>query len=407
MLVSEGIKQLQEDWVARVSQKLGKSEWGRQYITEELERFFGLLIQAVESGDPGWLNPLLIDWAGSRTETDLESDEVTLSPVLNVIMEEMVASAKENLPEEDALSIVEALLPIFHYSYENIAQHEILVRVGYISAKLEKIQRELSRLDRSKSDFIAVAAHELKTPLTLIEGYTSMLGDITSKSSDESAGMLIDGIGKGIQRLGEIINDMIDVSMIDNDLLSLSFQPIWLNRIFEALQKEVQPHVENRNQNLIVEDFPGSDEMIFADTERIYQALRNVLTNAIKYTPDGGTIHVDGRLLSDFVEIRVKDEGIGIAPENQTRIFEKFSSLGDTMTHSSSKVSFKGGGPGLGLPITRGILEAHGGSIWVESDGYDEENFPGCMFHILLPMRKEPPDEQVAKLFNISEDEKP
>jgi len=405
MLVSEGIKQLQSDWITRVSQKLGKSEWGRQYVSEELERFFGLLIQAVESGDPGWLNPLLIDWAASRTETDLESEEVTLSPVLNIIMEEMVAAAKANLATEDAINLVDGLLPFFHYCYEKIAQHEILVRVGYISAKLEKIQRELSRLDRSKSDFIAVAAHELKTPLTLIEGYTSMLGDITKQSADGSAGMLIEGIGKGIRRLGEIINDMIDVSMIDNDMLSLSFQPIWLNRIFEALQKEVNPHVDNRSQTLIVEDFPGSDEMIFADTERIYQALRNVLTNAIKYTPDGGTITVDGRVLSDFIEIRVTDEGIGIAPDNQTRIFEKFGGLGDTMTHSSSKVGFKGGGPGLGLPITRGILEAHGGSIWVESEGYDEENLPGCIFHILLPMRKEPPDEQVAKLFNTSSNE--
>ena len=404
MLVSESIRQIQGDWVERASQKLGKSEWGRQYVITELERFFGLLIQAVESGDPGWLNPLLIDWAASRTETDLETEEMTLSPVLHTIMDEMVASAKANLDTDEAMNLIESILPIFYYSYEKIAQHEILVRVGYISAKLEKIQRDLSRLDRSKSDFIAVAAHELKTPLTLIEGYSSMLGEITKQSSDPSAGMLMEGIGKGIQRLGEIINDMIDVSMIDNDMLSLSFQPVWLNRIFEALTKELHQYVENRNQTLIVEDFPGSDEMIFADTERIYQALRNVLTNAIKYTPDGGTITVDGRVLSDFVEIQIRDEGIGIASENQTRVFEKFSSLGDTMTHSSSKVSFKGGGPGLGLPITRGILETHGGSIWVESEGYDEENFPGCVFHILLPMRKEPPDEQVAKLFNPSQD---
>ena len=216
--------------------------------------------------------------------------------------------------------------------------------------------------------------------------------------------MLIAGIGKGVNRLGEIINDMIDVSMIDNDLLLLNFQPTWLNRLFEVLEKELEKSVKARNQTLTIKKFPGSDAMMFADTERIYQALRNVLTNAIKYTPDGGKILVDGRLLSNFVEVRIHDNGIGIAAENQTRIFEKFSSLGDVMTHSSSKTSFKGGGPGLGLPITRGILEAHGGSIWVESEGYDEETLPGCIFHILLPIRTEPPDEQVAKLFNASLD---
>lgn len=404
MLVSETIQQLKDNWIEQVSQKLGRSELGREFVHEELERFFDLLVQAVESGDPGWLNPLLIDWAASRTETDLEAEEITLSPVLNIIMEEMVSVAKSQLSESETITVVDALLPIFHYSFEQIARHETLVRVGYVSAKLERIQRELSRLDRSKSDFIAVAAHELKTPLTLIEGYTSMLSDIVSSSNNETSDMLIEGIGKGIQRLGEIINDMIDVSMIDNDLLSLNFQPTWLNRIFTALEKELKNHVENRNQTLTIEDFPGAAEMMFADTERIYQALRNVLTNAIKYTPDGGKILIDGRMLSDFVEVRVHDNGIGIAPENQTRIFEKFSSLGDVMTHSSSKVGFKGGGPGLGLPITRGILEAHGGSIWVESDGYDEENLPGCVFHILLPIRKEPPDEQVAKLFNATKD---
>jgi signal transduction histidine kinase len=103
------------------------------------------------------------------------------------------------------------------------------------------------------------------------------------------------------------------------------------------------------------------------------------------------------------VEVLISDTGIGVAEEDQIRIFEKFSGLGDTSLHSSSKINFKGGGPGLGLPIAKGILEAHGGSIWVESEGYDEKNLPGTTFHILLPLRKEPPDEQVAKLFNASQ----
>ncbi len=81
-------------------------------------------------------------------------------------------------------------------------------------------------------------------------------------------------------------------------------------------------------------------------------------------------------------------------------IFEKFIGFSDARLHSSSKTQFKGGGPGLGLPIAKGILEAHGGSIWVESEGHDEDNLPGATFHLLLPLRKEPPDEQMAKLFS-------
>jgi signal transduction histidine kinase len=130
-----------------------------------------------------------------------------------------------------------------------------------------------------------------------------------------------------------------------------------------------------------------------------------VVANAIKYTPDGGTITVDGRLLPGFIEMTVTDTGIGIDPENHIRIFEKFGRIGDVSLHSSGKIKFKGGGPGLGLPITKGIIEAHGGAIWVESEGYDEELCPGATFHILMPVRKQPPDDKTSKLFQTQTEE--
>ena len=115
-----------------------------------------------------------------------------------------------------------------------------------------------------------------------------------------------------------------------------------------------------------------------------------MLTNAIKYTPDGGKISLDGRKLPGFIEVVIRDTGIGIDPEDQSIIFEKFTRLGNISLHSSGKTKFKGGGPGLGLHIAKGIIEAHGGAIWVESPGYDEETFPGSTFHILLPMLQRP-----------------
>lgn len=139
--------------------------------------------------------------------------------------------------------------------------------------------------------------------------------------------------------------------------------------------------------------------MIFADGERLFQALRNIVLNAIKFTPDGGEIMVSGRKLPGFIEVIVTDTGIGIDPEFHSAIFEKFGRLGNVSLHSSSKTKFKGGGPGLGLPIAKGIIEAHGGAIWVESDGFDEVNCPGATFHILVPERKEPLDEKISRLF--------
>lgn len=213
----------------------------------------------------------------------------------------------------------------------------------------------------------------------------------------------LEGVNTGILRLRDIIDDMIDVSLIDNNLLTLNIQPLWINHILNLAQNEFKKPIAERNQTLIINEFEGSDMMIYGDSERLYQALSNVIANAIKYTPDNGQVTISGRLLPGFIEITVKDTGIGISPEDQALIFEKFGQLGKEDLHSSGKVKFKGGGPGLGLSITRGIIEAHGGTIWVESAGYDEVKLPGSTFHILLPTRTEPTNPVLIKFFGTLE----
>jgi signal transduction histidine kinase len=192
---------------------------------------------------------------------------------------------------------------------------------------------------------------------------------------------------------------MIDVSMIDNNLLQLNFQPVWVNRLLSVLENELSRNLEERQQKMQITRFSGWNELTFGDPERLLQVFRNVLINAIKFTPDQGTINISGRKLPGFLEVTVTDSGIGIDVEDQQVIFEKFGQLGNVALHSSGKTKFKGGGPGLGLPIAKGIIDAHGGAIWVESEGFDEVNCPGSTFHILLPLRSTPPDDRAAKLF--------
>jgi signal transduction histidine kinase len=401
MKTAELLANIRSPWLFTVSHRLAQGEELRENFEQLLVSFFESLQQAVESSDFGALDLVLDGWVQARTESELERREAGLLPVIGQILLLTLEISREKLTGQDALALISDIMPAFLHATEYVVRRETALYVEHMSRELEKANVTLKRLDRSKSDFISIAAHELKTPLTLIEGYTAMMRDQLPKQEQfEQSQVLLKGMDNGTRRLREIVDDMIDVSLIDNSLLSLHFQPVWPNRLLRTLQIEFRNVITQRRQVLEVCAFPGSNEMTFGDEERLSQAFRNLFSNAIKYTPDGGRIVVDGRKLPGFVEITIADNGIGIDAEDHTRIFEKFGGLGSVSLHSSGKTKFKGGGPGLGLPITKGIIEAHGGAIWVESAGYDETKCPGSMFHVLLPSRKSPPDDKMAKLFH-------
>jgi signal transduction histidine kinase len=387
-------------WIARVGQELARGMEVRAGFEEQLERFFDLLSQSITTGDPAWMDPILLDWAKSSTETELEDEPYHISFLINRMIALTIQVAQETLTKQQALDLLASVIPIYTYGLEVVARYEMETRVAHISSEMEKVQKRMERVDKSKSAFISVAAHELKTPITLIEGYASMMDDLMQQGKGTNLDSLLAGMNTGIDRLRSIVDDMIDVSMIDNQLLQLNFQPIQIAQMLSALSLEIEPTLRTRKLTIVIKEFEGSKQWISIDATRLTQALRNVINNAIKYTPDGGTITIDGRKLSGFIEVTVADTGIGISAQDQAVIFEKFGQLGRVDLHSSGKTKFKGGGPGLGLPIARGILEAHGGSIWVQSEGHDEIRNPGSTFHILIPARTESPDPSMTKLFD-------
>ncbi len=263
-----------------------------------------------------------------------------------------------------------------------------------LNRELLTANRELARLDQAKSDFIDIASHELRTPLTQVRGYNDILAEMMAEGDlrPEMGLNLTQNVRKATIKLEEIVDTMFDVSRLDSQTLQLEKYSTTISGIVRQAAEIWTEALAIRKQTLQVEGLAELPE-VHADTNRMKQVFSNLIQNAIKYTPDGGTITVRGRLLAGdngssdrAVEVLVADTGIGIAPDDLDRVFEKFFRAGDALRHSTGDIKFKGGGPGLGLTITKGIVEAHGGRIWVESPGCDEQACPGSCFHIVLPL---------------------
>ena len=252
--------------------------------------------------------------------------------------------------------------------------------------ELEKTNRILEQMDRTKMRFIQVSAHELRTPMTLVQGYAQMAQLKANGNADMER--YTKGMLEGTTRMVEIIDNMLDVSRIDSNLLEISPSKMQVDQVIEKITKTFSAAFEERKITFKTQDL-SKLPVIHADKDLLYKVFYHVIGNAIKYTPNGGSITVSGRIIEDDpkdpeIEIAVKDTGIGVDAQYHKLVFEKFYQTGEVLLHSSGKTKFKGGGPGLGLAISHGIIEAHRGRIWLESAGYNEQTFPGSTVYMRL-----------------------
>jgi signal transduction histidine kinase len=273
---------------------------------------------------------------------------------------------------------------------ENLMRLNQEVRQAY--RDLDKANRDLERLDQTKSDFISIASHELRTPLTVMRGYTEMLLEDSALNPNVRA--VVKSLHDGTMRLHEIMDSMFDIAQIDARTLQLHLQPVDTAALVQEVSNRLAKNILERNLSLTL-NFPALPT-VKADPNILKKVFSHLIVNAIKFTPDGGRIEIGGGMIpangndlpNGGVQITVKDTGVGVDPSFQEIIFTKFYQPGELGKHSTSKSRFKGGGAGLGLALSKGIVEAHGGRIWVESAGHDEAKCPGSQFHVLLPLAK-------------------
>ena len=257
----------------------------------------------------------------------------------------------ENL--HDANAFVHADLPFLQTVTDLVA---LSVQGARLREDFQSAQA-LSEANRLKAELISTLAHEMRTPLTSIKGYSTalLMEEVTLEPKIKRE--FLQFIDEECDVLETLIHDLLESSIIDAGLLRLEPQPVELPRLVKNVADDIARRTEIHRFLL---DFPEHFPILDADPDRIVQVLRNLLDNAVKYSPDGGLIVVRGEVREDEVVVSVADQGVGLTPEHLNRLFEKFfrakSSLGRHVV-----------GSGLGLPISRTIVESHGGRIWAES----------------------------------------
>jgi signal transduction histidine kinase len=272
--------------------------------------------------------------------------------------------------------------------------------------QLEQSHRLLQRLDQMKSSFMALASHELRTPLTTIQSGAELLDSTAVGRLDDAGSLALQAILQGSQRLRELVDDLLEAARLEANAVYLADEEFALRELLEALVTEFQPRCARRGLQLCLGVLPP-DIRLRGDRYHLQRALGRILDNAVKFTPEGGLIQVEAALRSaaevgamaerlrqvsesffttplapDYLQLSVRDSGIGLAPGDEVRIFDKFATIGDIDSHSSARERFGGKGVGLGLTLARGVVTAHDGLLWAESAGEGQ----GSAFCLLLPL---------------------
>lgn len=238
--------------------------------------------------------------------------------------------------------------------------------------RLDEIER-LREMDRVRTQFVNTISHELRTPLTPIKVQLHLLRKATPGTEQHERATAV--LARNFDRLNALVDELLEVAKIQAGTLTIARSYVPLDEPLRAAIESYADVAKQGGVDLQVRLAPGA--VVLGDPKRLTQVMFNLLGNAFKFTPPGGAIHVDARVVDGAAEVRVRDTGAGIAPEHIERLFEPFSQVHDTMEQTHA-------GTGLGLFISRGIIVGHGGRIWAESEGKGK----GTTFAFTIPLAK-------------------
>ncbi len=258
------------------------------------------------------------------------------------------------------------------YEALKISHDELEERVKLRTAQLAKANEELVRLNRLKSDFVSAVSHELRTPLTSIKGYTSLvragkLGPVTKEQAER-----LEKINRHTDSLSALISDLLDIARIESGRVGMTIRPVELPRLLDSVVDLLGPQIKEKNLHIALR-IPEKLPSVQADENQIQRVFTNLLSNAIRFTPEKGTISIQAIPTDSALKLEVQDTGIGMPPEDVSMLFTEFF-------RADNPVNRERKGTGLGLVLVKRIIEAHGGRIGVRS-----EVGKGTTFYFDLP----------------------
>jgi signal transduction histidine kinase len=308
-----------------------------------------------------------------------------------IIQDEIVGTLGLNATEERRFTSLEMdmIVSVVRATSRNLenarlyaALQEELAQRKQTEDALQKAKESAEAANIAKSEFVSVVSHELKVPLTAIQGFADLMAKGVMGAVSEAQARHLQTIINNTKRLNNLITDLTDISKIETGRVNLQFAPIDVQGLIEEAIQLTEDQIERRGHTLEVQ-LNGRVPTVWADRDRLIQILTNLISNAYKYTPDGGHIIVAARATVSRLgpqgglkaaQITVKDNGIGIRVEEQQQLFQRFFRSGDEQARQSP-------GTGLGLSIVKNLLEMQGGRIWFESV-YGQ----GSSFHFIVPL---------------------
>lgn len=280
--------------------------------------------------------------------------------------------------------------------FQTIAQQVALpLKSAILYKELIETNKKLKKLEHLKSEFISIVSHELRTPLTSIKNSLDILQSGRCGEVNPSSEKFLSMAERNVKTLSAIINDLLDLSKVEAGRMEFKFKPMSINTVIDYVKSALSEVALSKGLTLITEEADNLPDII-ADEQRLGQVLTNLVSNAIKFTPEGRHVRISsrivnaddivindyfkdiiGKLSGDYVQVCVADEGIGMRGEDMLRAFDKFVQIENSLLR-------KAGGTGLGLPIAKQLLDAHKGAIWCDS-----ELDKGTSFYFIIPVEKE------------------